>query len=336
MPLKLAALAEALGAELVGDGSGVVQRVAGLGDAASTDLTFAETAKALAAATGSRAAAIITGPFGRDSTPGPPLLVSPTPRLAFARAAALLAAAAPRAGGIHPTAVISTSATIGASVSIGPHASVGDDVVIGDGSVIGPGVVILGGARLGPGCVLVARVVVYAGTVLGARVIAHAGVVLGGDGFGYVKDPATGVYEKFPQIGTLEIGDDVEIGPNTTIDRGALGPTVIGAGTKIDNLVQIAHNCRVGRNVVIAALVGIAGSTRIDDDVIIGGQAGAGDHAHLEAGVILGGRAGVLPGKVVRGRGTIYWGTPARPVGEILREQATLARLAKKRRTQDR
>jgi UDP-3-O-[3-hydroxymyristoyl] glucosamine N-acyltransferase len=332
MPMTVAALAEALRVDLRGDGSATVEGVAGLGEATSVDLAFAETAKALAAAAGSRAAAIITGPFGRETEGGPPLLISDTPRFAFARAAALLAGVSPGAGGVHPTAVVSASATIGADVSIGPHAFVGDDVVIGAGSVIGPGVVIMAGARLGAGCTLVARVVVYGGSSLGARVIVHAGVVLGGDGFGYVKDPATGRPEKFPQIGGLEIGDDVEIGANTTIDRGSLGTTVVGAGSKIDNLVQIGHNVRVGRNVLIAAQTGIAGSSRIDDEVTIGGQVGIGDHVHLEAGVILGGGSGVLSGKVLRGRGVAYWGTPARPVRQILREQAALARLAKKGR----
>ncbi|HPW19624.1 MAG TPA: hypothetical protein PLE61_02330 [Vicinamibacterales bacterium] len=158
-----------------------------------------------------------------------------------------------------------------------------------------------------------------------------AGVVLGSDGFGYVMDEETGAYEAFPQIGTLRLEDDVEIGANTTIDRGALGATVIGAGTKIDNLVQVAHNVRIGRHVAISAQTGIAGSSSIADRVIVGGQAGIADHVRIEEGVILGAQAGVPTSKILRGKGVVFWGSPARPLPGVLREQATLARLARKR-----
>jgi UDP-3-O-[3-hydroxymyristoyl] glucosamine N-acyltransferase len=173
-------------------------------------------------------------------------------------------------------------------------------------------------------------VTLYPGTTIGDRVTVHAGAVLGGDGFGFVRDPESGRYEKFPQIGSLEIQDDVEIGCNTTIDRGALGATIVGRGTKIDNLVQIAHNCRIGENVVIAAQTGISGSCVVEDGVIIGGQVGIGDHCHIEKGVILGGRCGVTSNKVLRGTGVVYWGTPARPLKGYLKELAVLSRMAKK------
>jgi UDP-3-O-[3-hydroxymyristoyl] glucosamine N-acyltransferase len=158
----------------------------------------------------------------------------------------------------------------------------------------------------------------------------HAGAVLGSDGFGYVRDPKTGAYEKFLQVGRLVIEDDVEIGANTTIDRGALDETRIGRGTKIDNLVHIGHNCRIGENVVIAAQTGLSGSIVIENNVVLGGQVGIGEHARIEEGVMLGGQGGVLPNKVLRGKGVAFWGTPAQPVRQYLKQLAMLAKLGKK------
>jgi UDP-3-O-[3-hydroxymyristoyl] glucosamine N-acyltransferase len=166
---------------------------------------------------------------------------------------------------------------------------------------------------------------------VGDRVIVHAGAVLGSDGFGYVRDPKSGGYEKFPQVGRLVIEDEVEIGANTTIDRGALDETRIGRGTKIDNLVHIGHNCWLGQNVVIAAQTGLSGSIVLENDVVLGGQVGVGEHARIEAGVMLGGQGGVLPNKVLRGKGVAFWGTPAQPVRQYLKQLAALARLGKKR-----
>jgi UDP-3-O-[3-hydroxymyristoyl] glucosamine N-acyltransferase len=177
-------------------------------------------------------------------------------------------------------------------------------------------------------------VVLYPGTTLRDRVVIHAGAVLGADGFGYVRDPATGTYTQFPQQGTLLIEDDVEIGANSTIDRGALKQTKIGRGTKIDNLVHVGHNCEIGEDVILVALTGISGSSSVGDGAVIAGQVGIGDHAHVGPGVILGGQAGVLSGKTVTNQGlrpgTVLWGTPARPLKQVLREMAVLARLAKR------
>jgi UDP-3-O-[3-hydroxymyristoyl] glucosamine N-acyltransferase len=167
-------------------------------------------------------------------------------------------------------------------------------------------------------------VIVCAGTVLGDRVYVQAGAVLGSDGFGYVREKDG--YFGFPQIGRLVIGDDVEIGANTTIDRGALGETRIGRGTKIDNLVHIAHNCVIGEHVIIAAQVGMAGSTVIEDGAMLGGQVGLGERVTIGQGVILGGPGGVLPGKKLEGAGEVFWGTPARPVREYLRDLVRLRR----------
>ena len=176
----------------------------------------------------------------------------------------------------------------------------------------------------------------------GNRVIVHAGAVLGADGFGYVRDEKTGAYTQFPQQGTLLIEDDVEIGANTTIDRGALKQTRIGRGTKTDNLVHVGHNCEIGEDVILVTGVGISGSCTVGNGAVIAGQVGIGDHAHIGPGVILGGQAGVLSGKTVTNEGmgvkpgTVLWGTPARPLKQVLREMAVLARLAKKQGTGNR
>jgi UDP-3-O-[3-hydroxymyristoyl] glucosamine N-acyltransferase len=172
---------------------------------------------------------------------------------------------------------------------------------------------------LGDDCILLANITIYSGTTLGNRVVVQSGAVLGSTGFGYARNPATGEYLAFPQQGTLVVEDDVEIGANTTIDRGALGETRIGAGTKIDNLVHVAHNCVLGRNVIIAAQTGISGSSVIEDGAILGGQVGLGEHAHVGPG-------GVLSHKKVRGPGEVFWGRPARPLRQYLRDLARLSR----------
>jgi UDP-3-O-[3-hydroxymyristoyl] glucosamine N-acyltransferase len=204
------------------------------------------------------------------------------------------------------------------------HAAIGENTRIGSNCVVGRGV------KIGRECEIYPNVTIYAGTTLGDRVIVHAGAVLGSDGFGYVRDPESGRYEKFPQVGRLVIEDDVEIGANTTIDRGALDETRIGRGTKIDNLVHIGHNCRLAENVVIAAQTGLSGSIVIENNVVLGGQVGIGEHARIEEGVMLGGQGGVLPNKVLRGKGVAFWGTPAQPVRQYLKQLAALARLSKK------
>jgi UDP-3-O-[3-hydroxymyristoyl] glucosamine N-acyltransferase len=226
--------------------------------------------------------------------------------------------------------VLHDSVKLGKMATVQPNAVLMEGVEVGERTRIGSGAVVGQSVRIGANCNIASNVTIYPGTTIGDRVTVHAGSVLGGDGFGYVRDPQTGRYEKFPQAGTLEIHDDVEIGCNTTIDRGALGPTIIGRGTKIDNLVQIAHNCRIGENVVIAAQTGVSGSCVIEDGAIIAGQVGIADHCRIEKGVILGAQAGVPSNKVVRGQGTVYWGTPARPIKDHLKELAAVARLAKK------
>ena len=189
---------------------------------------------------------------------------------------------------------------------------------------VGEGVVIEAGVLIGRNCVIGPRVIIRTGTTLGDRVRIQSGTVLGSDGFGYAAD--AGKYLGFPQIGTLRIGDDVEIGANATVDRGALGETSIGRGTKIDNLVHIAHNCRIGEDVLIAAQVGIAGSTQVGDGAILGGQVGVGDRVVIGPGVIVGAQAGIPTSKHLTGAGKVFWGTPARPIKEYLRDLARLKR----------
>ncbi len=181
---------------------------------------------------------------------------------------------------------------------------------------------------LGRDCVLHPNVVLYDGVSVGDRVVLHAGVVVGADGFGYVRD-ASGVYHKFPQVGTVVIEDDVEIGANSCVDRGALGATRVRAGAKIDNLVQIGHNVEIGERVVIAAQTGISGSTVIESDAVIGGQVGFGDHARVQSGAVIGSQAGVLPGKIVRPG--VWWGTPVQPLEEYKRLNALWGRLPRMR-----
>jgi UDP-3-O-[3-hydroxymyristoyl] glucosamine N-acyltransferase len=327
--MKLKSIAQALQLELAGDGEVEIDAVSSIGSATSRTLVFVEDEKALPEALQSGAGAIASGEFGRSAS-AKPVLISSQPKLVFSRVAALLNLESVPQASIHPSAFVSPSARIGANVEIGAHAVIEDEAAIGEGSRIGAGSYVGIGVRLGRNSELKPHVSIYSGTAVGDGCIFHSGVVLGSDGFGYVRDRTTGRYEKFPQVGRLEIGNDVEIGANSAIDRGALDVTIIGDGVKLDNLVHIGHNCRVGKNVVIAAQTGISGSCVIEDNVVMAGQVGLGDHIHIGEGVILGGQCGVLPHKVVRGKGILFWGTPARPVREYLKQLAILARLAKR------
>jgi len=329
MKRLLSSVAESVHAQLVGDGTVEVSGIASIPQATPEDLVFVEDEKNLRLALASRAAAVIVSKFAKDPA-AKPLLIAEHPKLAFARAAEFLRPRPDRQPGIHPSAVVHASARLGKEVTVAERAVVGQQVEIGDRTWIGPGTVIGFNASIGRDCELYPNVTVYSGARLGDRVIVHAGAVLGSDGFGYVRDRATGHYEKFPQVGRLEIADDVEIGANSTIDRGALEVTRIGRGAKIDNLVHIGHNCQIGENVVIAAQAGLSGSIVIEKGVILGGQVGIGEHARIEEGVMLGGQGGVLPNKVLRGKGVAFWGTPARPVREYLKQLAALARLTRK------
>jgi UDP-3-O-[3-hydroxymyristoyl] glucosamine N-acyltransferase len=329
MPITLSQLAEQLGAEV--DGLQFDTEVSGVSSIAGARpgcLVFAEDEASFAAALASCAVAVLAGPQMAIAGASKPILRTLQPRLAFARAAVLLRKPLPPPS-IHPTAWLAPGVQIDTSVSIGAHASVDEGASIGAGTIIGSGAVVGAGVRIGSNCHIYPRVVIYPGVTLGDRVVVHAGAVLGADGFGYVRDRTNGEYIQFPQQGTLVIEDNVEIGANTTIDRGALEETRIARGTKLDNLIHIGHNCSIGRNVVIAAQTGISGSSAVGEGAILGGQVGMGDHAMVGPGVILGGQAGILPRKKLLGSGIVFWGTPAKPVRQYLKELAMLARLKK-------
>ncbi len=330
--MKLQRIAEVLEARLQGDGSIDITGVGSIASAGPHDLIFVEEERYIAQALKSHAAAVfVKGSDGNAQAK--PLLVCTHPRLAFARAARLIQQTGDVnvQGGIHSTAVVHSSARLHSSVSVEERAIIGENAEIGQGTRIGIAAAIGQGAKIGRECEIYPQVTIYPGTILADRVIVHAGAVLGSDGFGYVRDPKSGRYEKFPQIGRLVIEDDVEIGANSTIDRGALEETRIGRGTKIDNLVHIGHNCSLGQNVVIAAQTGISGSVVIKNDVILGGQVGIADHVRIEEGVIVGAQGGVPSHKILRGRGVVFWGTPARPIKEYLKQLASMAQLGDKK-----
>jgi len=332
MKRSLQQIAQAVEARLQGDGSVDIAGVASLGSASVHDLVFVENEKDLPRALQSGAGAVIAGEFAAASWQKP-LLINNHPKLTFSRAARFLLDGNrdQERVGVHPTAVVHPSARLGQGLVVDEYAVVAENAEIGEGCRIGAGCAIGRGVKIGRECQLYPHVAIYPATTLGDRVIVHAGAVLGSDGFGYVRDPKSGRYEKFPQVGRLVIEDDVEIGANTAIDRGALDETRIGRGTKIDNLVHIGHNCRIGHNVVIAAQTGLSGSVVIENDVVLGGQVGVAEHARIEEGVMLGGQGGVLPHKVLRGKGVEFWGTPARPLRQYLKQLAALAKLGKKR-----
>jgi UDP-3-O-[3-hydroxymyristoyl] glucosamine N-acyltransferase len=337
MKRSLQQIADAVGARLQGNGSVEIEGVASLASASRHDLVFVESEKYLSRALRCGAGAVIAGEFAAASS-GKPLLISAHPKLAFARAAGFLrdGSSVRRDSIVHASAIVHPSARIAASAVVEEYAVIAQDAEVGEGTRIGSGCSIGRGVKIGRECQIYPRVTVYAGTTFGDRVIVHAGAVLGSDGFGYVQDAKSGRYEKFPQVGRLVIEDDVEIGANTTIDRGALDETRIGRGSKIDNLVHIGHNCRLGENVVIAAQTGLSGSIIIENDVVLGGQVGIGEHARIEEGVMLGGQGGVLPNKVLRGKGEAFWGTPAQPVREYLKQLAALARLGQPKKEKKR
>jgi UDP-3-O-[3-hydroxymyristoyl] glucosamine N-acyltransferase len=332
-PLK--DVAAFLGATLVGDGQTTVSGVASLSSAQPGDLVFVENAKHLPEAIHSRATAIIAGDFAANRAHAKPVLIAAQPRLAFARVGAWLRAADNSLGGVHASAVIDAGAKLAKNVTVEERAVIREKVTIGDGTRIGAGCVVGPDVTIGGDCRIYPNVTIYPAVLLGDRVVVHAGAVLGSDGFGYVPDAATGRYEKFPQIGRLEIEDDVEIGANSTVDRGALDVTRIRRGTKIDNLVHVGHNVDIGEDVVIAAQTGVSGSSVIENGVIVGGQVGVADHVRIESGAILGAQSGIPSKKVIRGKGIVFWGTPARPIKEYLKELAVLAKLAKKSSTEE-
>jgi UDP-3-O-[3-hydroxymyristoyl] glucosamine N-acyltransferase len=322
--MKISEIAALLNGELRGDGSVHITGIAGLESAGPGDIAFVDGGRALAQAQRSAAGCFLV-PLN-SALPGKTTITVTHPKVALIKVAAVLLPGQPPAPGIHPTAVVSSSARLAPDASVGAQAVIEAAASIGARTHIAAGACIGRGVEIGIECVVHPRVTIYPDVRIGNRVVVHAGTVIGADGFGYVF--AEGRHQKFPQLGRVTIEDDVEIGSNTSIDRGSLGETFIGEGSKIDNLVQIAHNVHIGRHCIIAAQVGIAGSVWIGDGVMMGGQAGIADRVRIEDQAIIGAQAGVLPGKIVR-RSSMLWGTPARPMTEYKETYARIMNLAK-------
>jgi UDP-3-O-[3-hydroxymyristoyl] glucosamine N-acyltransferase len=320
--MRVKEIAAFLASRFEGDGDIEITRAADITGAASGDLAFVEKGREIIE---TQASCVIV-PEDHGELGFPTVIYAANPKLSFAKAAALLHPQACLSAGIHPTAVIASSAEISGDAYIGPFVSIGDGSTVGAGSQIFAGARVGRGVKIGSECVIHPNVCIEDNCSVSDRVILHAGVVIGADGFGFVRDEA-GSYHKFPQIGTVIIENDVEIGANTCIDRGALGETRIGEGTKIDNLVQVGHNVSIGKRCVIAAQTGISGSVVIEDDCVIGGQVGFGDHVRVQSGAVIGSQAGVLPGKIVRPG--VWWGTPIQPLDEYKRQNARIKGLSR-------
>jgi UDP-3-O-[3-hydroxymyristoyl] glucosamine N-acyltransferase len=322
-------LAARLELSLRGDASRRVSGAAVLEDAGPEHLAFAGGPKFFEAGARSRAGCIIAPPEYKGVI-GQTIVESPQPRAHFAQALALLYPVPRVTPGIHATVVIEAGAQIDPAAVIGPFVTIGPNVRIGARTQIGAGSSVGAGVRIGEDCLLHPRVSIGERVAIGSDCVIHSGAVIGADGFGF--ELSGGAYQKVPQVGTVEIGDGVEIGANTCIDRATLGATVVGDGTKLDNMVHIGHNCSIGKHVVIAAQTGLAGGVTIGDFAVIGGQVGMGDKVRIEPRAIIGSGAGILTSKIVRA-GEPVWGTPARPLRQYLAQLAVLSRLAKRDRS---
>lgn len=286
-----------------------ILRVAPIEDAGPGELSFATRGKGLKQAEESRAGCLLV-PADYQNAAQRTVIRVPDPRAAAARVILKIHPQAAPPPGVHPTAVLGEGVKIGEGASVGAGCVIGDRVTIGARSILHP------------------RVTIYRDVTIGDEAILHSGCVIGADGFGFVM--VNGAYEKFPQVGSVEIGNRVEIGANSCVDRAALGVTRIGEGTKLDNMVHIGHNCQIGKHVVIVAQTGLSGGVIVGDYAVIGGQVGIGDKARIESRAVIGSGAGILTSKVVRA-GQVMWGTPARPLKEYLQQLAVLSRMAKKK-----
>jgi UDP-3-O-[3-hydroxymyristoyl] glucosamine N-acyltransferase len=326
MKKSLKELAEYVGGTALGEGEVAISGVAAIEVAQPGEITFIAHPKYLPKLAETKASAVIVSKVV-PSSPKPLLCVS-NPSLAFAKIVALFSQKPYQPKGIDSHAWVSPSAQLGQEVTIYPFAFIGDRCRIGDRVAIFPGVYVGENSSIGDDSILYSNVSIYPETVIGNRVILHSGVVVGADGFGYVKEGKKNV--KVPQIGKVEIEDDVEIGPNSTIDRATLGKTIIRRGVKIDNLVMVAHNVVIGEDSIIVAQVGIAGSTKIGSNVILAGQVGVADHVEIGDNVMVGAQSGVgqdLPADQA------YSGSPPLPHREFLRVITALPKLPEMRKT---
>ena len=324
--MRVREIARLVQGAIEGQGDLEISGAAPLESAGPSELAFVGNRKAAASAASSRAGCLIVP---ADFPAGRTLVRVTDPRSAFARFLLYLYPQPSATPGVHPTAVIADGVELPDDVEIGAHVSIGRGTRIGPGSCIGSGCAIGAGVSMGEGCMLHANVTLYDGVKIGDHAVLHSGCVLGADGFGFVLNGDH--YEKFPQVGRVEIGDYVEIGANSCVDRAALGVTQIGSGTKLDNMVHVGHNCRIGKHVVIAAQTGLSGGVVIEDYAVIGGQVGIGDKARIETKAVLGSGSGILTSKIVR-HGQVVWGTPARPLKQYLQQLANLTRLPELRK----
>ena len=321
MSKNVSELAAYAGGALTGDGNIQIMRVAGLASATAGEIAYVADEKFFEVAKRTGASCVIV-PEGAKLKLACQIEVK-NPKLAFALVAELLHPQKKRSPEIHTSAVIATNAKLGEEIFVGAFVCIGEDSSIGDRTQIRAGVKIGDGVTVGQDCVIHPSVFIEDGVTIGNRAVLHAGVVIGADGFGYVRGELS--YHKFPQIGTVIIEDDVELGANTCVDRAALGRTRIGRGTKLDNMVHVGHNCDIGERVIIAAQTGISGSVTIEDDCVIGGQVGFGDHIRVQSGAVIGSKAGILPGKIVRPG--VWSGIPIQPLDEYKRLNAHISRL---------
>ncbi len=323
--MKLSEVARQINGTLTGEGSVDIHGVAGIREAGSGEISFIANPKYASEAASTKASAVIVSEDWVADCPAALIRVK-NPDMAFAKTALLFYVPVPApAAGVHPSAVVATNAELGSGVSIGPLCVIESGVKIGAGTVISAQCYIGGRSVIGEKCLLYPQVSLRESVKIGNRAIIHNGTVIGSDGFGYSVD-GEGIRTKIPQIGTVELGDDVEIGANVTIDRARFGKTKIGNGVKIDNLVQIAHNVIIGDHVVIVAQAGIAGSTSIGDKVILAGQSGVAGHLHVGAGAVIGAKAAVI--KDVE-PGVYVLGAPAMPAAKFKRNQAGIMLLPK-------
>ena len=321
MELSLEELVARLGGELVGDPAQRVRQIASIEAAGEGELAFLSNPRLAHTLAGSGASAFILSPKAAGRTDKPRIL-TPDPYLYFARAAQLFNPPLRPAPGVQPGAVVASA--LPDSVTVGANAVVGRDCRIGERCVIGPGCVIGDGVQVGDDCLFHAGVKIYAGCVIGARAVLHAGAVIGADGLGFARD-ADKRWVKIPQIGRAVLGDDVEIGANTTIDRGALGDTLIGDGVKLDNLIHVAHNCQVGDHTIMAAMAGLAGSTRVGKRVMVGGKAGFSGHLEVADDVVISADTNVT--KTIDKAGVYTSMIPIQPHADWVRNFSHLRRL---------
>jgi len=327
MNMTVNELAEIVNGRVVGDRETRIARIADLDCARDGEIAYIDNEKLLPAAAHSKASCLIVRDGTDDQFVNRTLIVVSNPKLAFSLIGAALHPPVRREPQIHPTAVVAETADIALTAYVGPNVCVGEYTHVGAYTRLEAGVVLGANVSVGDDCVLHPNVVLYDGVSVGDRVILHAAACLGADGFGYVRHDLG--YQKFPQVGTVVIEDDVEIGAHTCVDRAALGRTRIGRGTKLDNMVHVGHNCDIGERVVIAAQTGISGSVVIEDDAVIGGQVGFGDHTRVQKGAVIGSKAGILPGKIVRAG--VWWGIPVQPLDQYKRMNAHMNRLPQMR-----